>query len=364
MTSPALAMATWPGLLPLHAQPSDQITPLTGWRYLTAWHWDWIAGVMLVVAMTLYLSGVVRLHRRGDRWPVSRLIHWLIAMGLLAFASMGFLGVYDNVLFWVHMVQHMILTMFVGVNIAQAAPVTLALRVLPQRPRKLLLAFLHSFVAKVLLFPPLTALAMIGYPFALYMTGLYDFTLRNDWAHDLMHIWMVYIGAAFFIPIIGIDPLPTKLPHPLRFMLVLLQMPGHAFIGVTIMGATRLIAEDWYLAFGRTWGPSPQSDQYWAGAILWATGDLTMFTVLAALGVSWFKDSQREAARVDRALDRQEELERAAALARAGRSAEPERAGHHPGSGGYHDGQADDRPTDSAGPTPGAHHANEHEDDA
>ena len=54
------------------------------------------------------------------------------------------------------MVQHMILSMVVPLFCALGAPVTLALRTLPRRPRRWLLAVLHSRVAKVLTFPPLT----------------------------------------------------------------------------------------------------------------------------------------------------------------------------------------------------------------
>lgn len=310
----ALGTGGWE-ILPLHIRPGDAIAPLQGWRYLTAWKWYWGAGLGIILATTLYLAGVRKLHRRGDRWPVGRLLSFLFAMALMTVATMGFLGYYDNALFWVHMVQHMVLTMFVGVNIAQAAPVTLALRTLPTRPRQLLLSLLHSRLAKVLLFPPLNALAMIGYPFILYTSNLYEYTLRNDLAHDLLHTWMVWIGVAFFVPIIGVDPMPNKLPHVLRLILVFLQMPGHAFMGVTLMGAERLVAEDFYLSLDRDWGLSPMQDQYWAGAILWATGDLTMITVFGGLAVAWWRDSQREARRIDRALDR-EEAQAAARLAR------------------------------------------------
>ena len=45
---------------------------------------------------------------------------------------------------------------------------TLALRTLPARPRTMLLAVLHSRVARVLTFAPLTLALFIATPFALY----------------------------------------------------------------------------------------------------------------------------------------------------------------------------------------------------
>jgi putative copper resistance protein D len=92
-------------------------------------------------------------------------------------------------------------------------------------------------------------------------------------------------------------------------------MPFHAFLGVTIMGSTSLIAEDWYLAFNRFWPPSPMEDQSIAGGIMWATGDFVMFVIMTVFFVQWLRDSQAEARREDRRLDRIEAREAAAAAA-------------------------------------------------
>lgn len=291
----------------MHAEPGTRIIPLTGWRYVTGWTWSWGAGLPIVLSALLYLWGVYRLRRNGVHWPLYRTwAYCVMGMGSLAVALLSFLGTYDTVLFWTHMVQHMILSMISPVFIAQGAPVTLALRTLPHRPRKWLLAFLHSWIARIALFPPLSAFFMIAMPFMLYMTPLYDYTLRHNWAHDSLHAWMVVVGCCFFVPILAVDPVPTRMPYPIRLLLLILTMPFHAFIGTTIMGATQLIGESWYVGFGRAWPPSPLRDQYWAGSILWSTGDLTMFTTMSALAVQWWRDSQREGRRVDRALDRED----------------------------------------------------------
>jgi cytochrome c oxidase assembly factor CtaG len=83
-------------------------------------------------------------------------------------------------------------------------------------------------------------------------------------------------------------------------------MPFHAFLGVAILSQSTLIAGDYYLSLHRTWGPTPLQDQHMAGSVLWATGDIVALIVLAALFVQWARDSEREAAREDRRLDRLE----------------------------------------------------------
>ncbi|HHT13471.1 MAG TPA: cytochrome c oxidase assembly protein [Propionibacterium sp.] len=295
------------GLVPMHAKPDDDIIPLVGARYFTAWEFPWLAVLGLLLAAGLYLWGVQRLRRRGDKWPLMRTISFVVlGLGPIAIGTFSFLGVYDTVLFWSHMVQHMLFSMIAPVFIVFGAPATLALRALPKRPRGWLLKFLHSRLAKVLMFPPLTTALMVMYPFGLYMTGLYEITLRNDFAHDTLHLFLVTMGVLFFFPLLGVDPVPIKMPYPIRILLFFITMPFHAFLGVTIMGASRLIAEDWYLAFERSWGMSPMKDQEWAGALMWATGDLTMLAAMITIFVQWIKDSDREAKRVDRALDRED----------------------------------------------------------
>lgn len=324
MSLPSVVMQL-PTLIPMHADPDKAVPALSGWRWVTAWEWSWGAAIPIVLAVVMYVWGVRRLTRRGDRWPIARTISFLVGMALMAFALMGFLGAYDTVLFSIHMVQHMIITMIAPVAIAMSAPITLALRVLPSSPRRTLLRVIHSWVAKALLFPVVTFIVMVGTPFALYLTGMYDYTLNNDWAHDLLHLWMVVMGVAFFIPLLGVDPAPFQLPYPLRILLFFLTMPFHAFLGTAIMGASRLIGEHWYESFGRTWGLSIRDDQVLSGAILWSTGDFTMWVAMSAIVVQWVRANRRETARIDRELDRQEALAaREAARAARERYDEPD----------------------------------------
>jgi cytochrome c oxidase assembly factor CtaG len=124
-------------LVPLHATPTDQPPPLTPTRLLTEWTWEWSMGLGIAIAAALYIAGLVVLHRRGDRWPVSRSISFLLGgLGSIGIATMSALGTYDTVLFSIHIVQHMVLMMVAPLFLALGAPITLALRTLPTRPRR------------------------------------------------------------------------------------------------------------------------------------------------------------------------------------------------------------------------------------
>jgi putative copper resistance protein D len=281
------------------------LTPL---RLLTAWSLRPVVLVALVLAAGFYLAGVRALRRRGDTWPIGRTIGFLGGVFTLGYALTGWMGVYDDTLFWAHMAQHMVLSMVAPIFLALGAPVTLALRALPRRPRGWLRDFLHSLPARLLLNPLVGFALVFGVPFVLYMTGLYEQSLRHDWLHDLLHVHFVVAGCIFFWPIVGIDPVPGRFAHPFRLLLLFVTLPAHAWLGISIMTANTAIAGSYYRELGRPWGPSLLDDQSIGGGLLWAAGDLVGLLVVAALFVQWSHADAREAVRTDRRLDREERL--------------------------------------------------------
>ena len=53
---------------------------------------------------------------------------------------------------------------------------------------------LHSRVAKVLTFPPLTFLLYVISPWALYFSGWYAASLDSSYVHEAMHVHLVVVG--------------------------------------------------------------------------------------------------------------------------------------------------------------------------
>jgi putative membrane protein len=297
------------------AHGGDDLPPFTPAVLITQAEPISIATVGLLATAGVYLWGVARLHRRGDRWPVSRTVLFLLGVAALAAVTMTGLAAYDTTLVSVHMVQHMVLSMVAPILLALGAPITLALRTLPGGPRRRLLAVLHSRYVKVITFPVVTFALFIANPFVLYFSGLYRAALEYPWVHELVHLHFVAVGCLFFWPLIGLDPLPGRLPYPLRALLMFLSTPFHTVLGLTVMQSADLLGGDWYPALGLGWA-DPYADQRLAGGILWAGGEFVAVAMLAALVVQWMRQSEREARRVDRALDRAEAAELAAAARR------------------------------------------------
>ncbi|PRX23732.1 cytochrome c oxidase assembly protein [Actinoplanes italicus] len=260
----------------------------------------------LLVSASLYLYGVWRLRQRGDHWPPGRTAAF-IAGGLGSVAAVTVTGIeaYDTTLISVHMVQHMVLSMVGPIFLALGAPTTLALRVLQAQPRKALLAVLHSRYVRVLTFPLVAFGLFIANPFVLYFTDAYRQTLEHVWVHEFVHFHFIVTGCLFFWPLLGLDPLPNRWPYPGRALLMVLSVPFHTVLGLTIMQSTVLLGGDWYPNLGLSW-LNPKADQVTAGGILWAGGEIVSVTMLGILVVQWVRQSEREARRIDRALDREE----------------------------------------------------------
>jgi putative copper resistance protein D len=201
------------------------------------------------------------------------------------------------------MIQHMVLSMAVPLALALGAPVTLALRTLPRGPRGALLGVLHSRVVRWLSFPPLAFGLFVLSPWALYFSPWYDATLHSTFLHEMMHVHLVLVGALFLWPLVGVDPVPGRVAYPFRMLLILMTLPFHAFLGLTIMNQDTLLAGEWYRSLTLPWLPDPADDQRLAGGILWGSGDIVGVVFFIVLFTQWARSSMKEAEREDRRLD-------------------------------------------------------------
>jgi putative copper resistance protein D len=284
--------------------------PLTWQRAVLGWRLAPLAALLVLLAAVLYLHGVRRLRRAGGRWPAGRTAGFLGGLGVVVVATQSGLAAYDVVLFSVHMAQHMLLAMAAPLLLALGAPVTLLLRAGSRRVRRATARVLHARALRVLLHPSVGWVLFVVSPFVLYFTPLFEASLRSTLLHELVHAHLLLTGAVFLVPLVGADPVPRRPAYGTRLLGAVLTLPFHAFLGVSIMGSTRLLARDWYLGLERRWGASPIADQNAGGALLWAAGDLVGLALVGLLVVQWMRSDVLVAAREDR---RGDDADRAAA---------------------------------------------------
>ena len=273
----------------------------------------------------------VRLRRRGDHWPVYRAVLWVAGLLLLAYVTSGGVNVYEQYLFSAHMLAHMALTMAVPVLLVPGAPVTLAARAI--RPRKdgsrggrewILLA-VHSRFAGFIANPIVAAVLFAGSLWVFYYTPLFRWSMLDHVGHEWMVAHFLITGYLFVQSLIGIDPVPYRLPYPFRLLLLLGTMAFHAFFGLAIMTGTGLFLADWYGAMG--WGTDALVDQQLGGGIAWSVGEIPTVALAITVAVQWARSDEKESKRLDRHADRTGDAELEEYNARLAAIAEHDRGG-------------------------------------
>lgn len=310
-----------PAALPEIPSPAERLTgaplppELTIERWVTAWNVDLLWAVVAGFAVFFYLAGVWRLRGRGDEWPVYRTIMWVAGMVLLVWVTGGVINVYQDYLFSMHMVGHMLLTMAIPVLLVAGAPVTLAARAIRKRDdatrggREWILWAVHSPVARVLTNPFVAAGLFIGSLWIFYYTDLFRWSLYDHLGHQWMIAHFLITGYLFVQSLIGSDPVPWRLPYPGRLLLLIGIMAMHAFFGIAIMMQSGLIVAEWFGTMGRTWGATPLEDQYTGGGIAWSIGEIPTLILAIIVAVQWSRSDARETKRRDRHADRTGEAE-------------------------------------------------------
>ena len=312
------AIGIW---LSLNASPDRIVDPVippapTFTNILFAYEPDLFFIGALVLAVALYIKGVVILKKRGDAWPVGRTVAFAFGISALDFATSGGLGVYAQYSFEYHMVAHMTLGMIAPIGLVLGAPITLALRTLPQGrtpeergPRAVLLALLHSRVGAVVTNPIVVLAIFDGSLFLLYFTDLFGILMPSHAGHLLMNIHFILAGFLFFMVIIGVDPSPRRIHHLVRIVMLFAAMAIHAFFSIALLSTTTLIDRGFYSSQNIPWLESGLlDDQRAGGSWSWAMGEIPIILALIATFILWMRDDAKETRRIDRNEERKAAL--------------------------------------------------------
>jgi putative copper resistance protein D len=289
--------------------------PVTFRTYFTQFYGEALWLAVVAVLLGLYGAGVVRLLRRGDRWPAQRTVFWVAGCLALVFVTSGGPGVYGRIHFSTHMVQHMSLMVVVPLLLVFGAPITLAMRALTARtdasfgPRELLLRLVHARVLKVLGHPLVAAVLFTGSLTVFYYSNLFELAMSTHTGHVLMTAHFLLTGYLFVWSLVGIDPGPARPPYPFRLVLLLVTLAFHAFFGIGLMSSGALLAPDWWHALGQTDDAALLRDQQNGGAIAWGAGDVPSLLLGLALLVGWVRSDAQETRRKDRQADRDHDAE-------------------------------------------------------
>ena len=296
---------------PAQLLTGDPLPPeLTNSAWFTVWDPDPLWATIAFLGIAVYLYGVKVLRDRGDKWPLARTIPWVLGMLVLFYVTNGAPNAYQEYLFSVHMVGHMMLSMLVPVLLVPGAPVTLLSRAQAARTdgskglREWVLWAVHTPYAWFISQPIVAGLNFALSLVMFYYTPLFRWATEEHLGHQWMLVHFLIVGYLFVQSLIGVDPQPHKPGYPIKLMLLIGTMAFHAFFGLGLMNEKGLLLADWFGSMGRTWGDDPLADQAIGGAFAWGVGELPTIVITLIVVTQWYRSDIRERKRLDRQADR------------------------------------------------------------
>src|SRR5579884_2885686 len=200
-------------------------------------------------------------------------------------------------LFWVHMVQHILL-------LTVAPPLILLGKPWPRMWRALPLGFrtkagrgiARSGVAAPLrrLARPLPAFILFNGTIVLWhIPSMYNATLNSNAIHQTEHAMFFFTGLLFWARVIDPGPLRPRLEWPLRIAYVTGAMVVGFLIALVLVAEPHVLVAHYARLAHRPMGLTALADQQVAGGVMWVPGSIA-YSIAAIYGFyRWLEPERR-----------------------------------------------------------------------
>jgi len=252
--------------------------------------WGWRADILLVLLGlgALYVLGWRRLRSKSDQLATGwRLASYLGGLLTLTVALMSPIDTLASQLFWMHMVQHLLLIMLAPPLLFLAAPFPIAIWGLPLTGRGLVARLLsrNGRLRGALVrasSPGLVWFVFVSLLWGWHDPAAYDAALRSELVHDIEHLCFFGIGMLYWWRLVGAAPFfARRLTSLQRIIYVLAAVPPTVIVGVVLSFASTPSYKH-YLTVPRISGLTVLQDQQLGGLIMWVPGGM-MYIMVALL---------------------------------------------------------------------------------
>jgi putative membrane protein len=279
-----------------------------------AWWSEWSSSPPTLVILTLLLSAGVlywvaarrrsaALRRRAS-WSGQRARAAAFYLGLAAIvvALDSPVDWFAHRLFWMHMVQHILLMMVAAPLIVIGAPWLVPLRLLPVRMRG---QAARSVRRGGWAAPLRASIRWFGVPIAAWLAfnanlwvwhlpALYNLTLRNQAVHDVEHLLFLVLGIAFWAQVIDSPPLHSRLSRLWRVGYVTAAAASSWLLAVVLAYAPNALYSGYVALASRPGGISATTDQQLGAGMMWGPGSIP-FAIAIFVGLyRWLGAEERQ----------------------------------------------------------------------
>ncbi len=258
--------------------------------------------IYVVVSAMLYLLG-----GRGRFRPRPlQALSFFAGLVAIVVALDSPLDVYADQLFWVHMLQHVVLLTVAPPLILLGRPWPTMWRALPLGLRT---AVAHA-LARARWTAPLRALAhpipawllfnatVIGW----HIPAAYDATLTNGLLHACEHAMFFFSGLLFWARVIDPGPLRPRLVWPVRIAFTVGAMVVGWVLAITLVVVPHAIYGYYAALQSRPGGISAITDQQLAAGMMWVPGSIS-YTITFLIGFYRWLEPDRPGGTAEAARD-------------------------------------------------------------
>lgn len=252
------------------------------------------AGIVVGVLVGLYGWAYWRLKKDERRFffPFWYVVAFGVGSAILLLALISPIDNYADDLFWVHMVQHMLMVMLVAPLLLLGAPVTLALRASSDRVRRLyFVPLLESRALRVLTHPLVAFVLFVAAIWVWHIPVVYEAAIENDILHAFEHISFLGGAILFWWLVVAVDSTRLRPSHVGRIALLIAALLQNIALALILTSLDEPIYGT-YVDLARGWGPDALTDQRIGGGVMWVPGAMMFFLGILVTVYCWAEREQ------------------------------------------------------------------------
>ena len=261
------------------------------------WWLEWSLSPLQIAPLALFgVFYAVRVRSLGGRVPGWRVGSFALGAAIAALAIVSPIDhVGERDLFWVHMLQHVLLGDIAAVLLVLGISGPVIQPLLKNRVLLRLRAITHPAIAL-----PLWAVNLFGW----HLRAPYELSLRNEYVHALEHVSFIAFGMAMWSPVLETLPAPVWFGTGAKLLYVSVVRALTAVLGNIFWFAGYVFYPAYDVADPR-FGISALEDQVHAGSVMMAETTLLTGITLVWLFFKLARESDDRQQLIEAGLDRE-----------------------------------------------------------
>ena len=255
---------------------------------LTPWSLD-PSLVYVALAATLYVIG----SQGRDRPKPLQALSFFASLVIIVVALDSPIDAYADQLFWVHMVQHILLLTVAPPLFLLGRPWPRMWRALPLKPRT-------KVARTIALSPRMAPIRALARPLpawilfnatilAWHIPAAYSLTLTNGAVHVVEHVMFFFTGLLFWARVIDPGPLRPRLVWPMRIAYTAATMVVGWMLALVLALEPHAIYGFYSALQSRPGGISALTDQQLAAGVMWVPGSVAYTTTFIIGFYRWLE---------------------------------------------------------------------------